>query len=84
MSLLNSEKITLIISIWILFVLIFTGRNNIELFLILIFIGIIAIREFADFFTSVNIKDRLNIFIYTFIVIFLVILGKKILTILSI
>ena len=81
---LMSEKITLIIAIWILIILIITGNTNLEIFFILIFIGILIIRELSDVFTSTNLKDRMNLFIYFFILIFIVIVGQKILTILNI
>ena len=81
---LMSEKITLIIAIWILIVLIITGTTNLEIFFILIFIGVLIIRELSDVFTTTNLKDRMNLFIYFFIFIFIVIVGQKILTILNI
>ena len=80
---LMSEKITLIISIWILFVLFITGNENIELFFILILVGVLIIRELSDKFTSIHLKDRMNIIIYIFVFIFIIIVGKKILTILN-
>jgi hypothetical protein len=79
-----SEKITLIIATWILIALLVTGNTNLEIFFILIFIGILIIRELADVFTSTNLKDRMNLFIYFFIMIFIIIVGQKILTILNI
>ena len=78
-----SEKITLIIAIWILFVLFITGDGNIELFFILVLIGVLIIRELSDRFTTEHLKDRMNIFIYFFVFIFVIIIGKKILTILG-
>jgi hypothetical protein len=81
---LMSEKITLIIAIWILIVLLITGNTNLEIFFILIFIGVLIIRELSDIFTTTNLKDRMNLFIYFFIIIFIVIVGQKVLTILNI
>ena len=79
-----SEKITLIVATWTLIVLFITGNNNLEIFLILIFIGILIVRELSDIFTTINLKDRMNIFIYIFALIFIVIVGKKIINILGI
>jgi len=81
---LMSEKITLFIAGWILFVLIITGDVNLEIFFILIFIGVLIIRELTDVFSSVNLRDRMNIFIYIFLIIFMVIVGKKVLTIIAV
>lgn len=79
-----SEKISLILTIWILIVLFITGDANLEIFFILIFIGVLILRELTDVFTTINLKDRMNIFIYLFIFIFIVIVGKKIINVLSI
>jgi len=81
---LMSEKITLTITGWILFVLIITGDANLEIFFILIFIGVLIIRELTDVFSSVNLRDRMNMFIYIFLIIFMVIVGKKVLTIIAV
>lgn len=79
-----SEKIALVIAGWILVVLLITGDANLEIFFILIFIGVLIIRELTDVFTTTNLKDRMNIFIYIFLIIFMVIVGKKIISIISI
>ncbi|MCK4349177.1 MAG: hypothetical protein KAW47_11240 [Thermoplasmatales archaeon] len=79
-----SEKITLVIAGWILLVLFITGDANLEIFFILIFIGVLIVRELTDVFTTVNLKDRMNIFIYLFILVFIVIVGKKIISVLAI
>lgn len=77
-----SEKITIVIALWILFVTIVTGIENLEIFFILIFIGVLIIRELTDVFTSSDLKNRMNLFIYFFLIIFMVIVGRKIMSIL--
>lgn len=79
-----SEKITLVVAGWILIVLLITGESNLELFFVLIFIGVLVVRELTDVFTSSNLKERMNLFIYIFLIIFMVIVGKKVMEILSI
>ena len=79
-----SEKITLVIAGWILLVLFITGDSNLEIFFILIFIGVLIVRELTDVFTTTNLKDRMNIFIYLFILVFILIVGKKIISVLAI
>ena len=79
-----SEKIALAIAGWILVVLFITGEANLEIFFILIFIGVLIIRELTDVFTTINLKDRMNMFIYIFLLIFIVIVGKNIISIISI
>jgi hypothetical protein len=79
-----SEKITFIISVWILLVLVITGDANLEIFFILIFIGVLIVRELSDIFTTEDLKGRMNLFIYVFILIFIAIVGNKIITILQV
>jgi hypothetical protein len=79
-----SEKITLIVVAWILIVLLITSDTNLEIFFILIFIGVLIVRELTDIFTTVNLKDRMNVFIYMFILVFIIIVGQKIINILGI
>ena len=52
-----SEKITLIIAGWIILVLFITGDSNLEIFFIMIFIGVLIVRELTDVFTTINLKD---------------------------
>ena len=79
-----SEKITLVLSVWILIILIVTGDANLEIFFILIFIGVLVLRELTDIFTTSDLKDRMNLFIYIFLIIFVIIVGRKILEILNV
>lgn len=79
-----SEKITLIIAVWILLMMIITGEGNLEIFFILIFIGVLIIRELTDIFTSSDLKQRMNLFIYLFLFLFIIIVGNKVISILNI
>lgn len=79
-----SEKITLIITVWILLMMIITGEGNLEIFFILIFIGVLIIRELTDIFTSSDLKQRMNLFIYLFLFLFIIIVGNKVISILNI
>jgi len=79
-----SEKITVVFSAWTIAMLFLTGDENLEIFFVLIFIGVLVTRELTDVFAPSNLKDRMNSFIYIFLIIFIVIVGKKIITILGI
>ena len=79
-----SEKITLFIAIWIIVVLFITGDSNLEIFFVLILVGMLVAREFTDRFTTIHIKQRLNIFILMFIIIFMVLVTRKIINVWSI
>ena len=80
---LMSEKITLVVAAWILIAFFITGDTDLEVFFILIFIGVLITRQLTDVFTTSNLKDRIDIFIYVFIILFVVIVGKKIINILG-
>jgi len=79
-----SEKITLVIILWILLVFLITNDADLELFFVLIFIGILIIRALTDVYITTTLKHRLNLFIGLFIGVFVVIVGNKIITILAV
>jgi len=73
-----SEKITLFVAVWVVVMLFVTGDANVEIFIILIFVGLLIAKEITDRFTDIRLKHRMNVFIFVFIIVFLVIAGKKI------
>lgn len=79
----TSEKITLVITLWILLALIITKDTDFELYFVIVFIGILVIRALTDVYITTTLKNRMNILIYIFIIIFSVIVGNKIITILN-
>lgn len=80
----TSEKITLVIALWILLVLLITKDTDLELFFVLIFIGVLIIRALTDVFITTALKHRMNLLIYVFLFIFIIIVGNKIITIVNI
>jgi len=79
-----SEKITILVAAWSIIILFITSGTELEIFFILILIGFVAIKEFTDRYTSVNLKRKFNIFIFAFLIIFIVIITEKIINILNI
>ena len=79
-----SEKITLFVAVWIIVALFITGNADLEIFFVLIFVGMLIVKEFTDRFTTVHIRHRMNIFIYIFAIVFIVIIGEKIISLLDI
>lgn len=67
-----------VIVAWTLIVFIITINVNTEILSILTFLGILVIKEITDQFTSVHFKNRLNIFIFAFILLFTFIVVKRI------
>jgi len=79
--LLMSEKITMVLSIWVLLLIFITYTTSLEIFFILIFIGTLVTKELTDEFTAPNLKKRLNIFIIIFLIAFIAIISQKIINI---
>jgi len=79
-----SEKLTVIIAVWIVFLFVMTRNVDMETFFVAIFIGILVIKELSDEFTTKYQKYELNIFIFAFLLVFVLIIGKKIISISSI
>ena len=78
-----SEKLTLIIILMTTIILIISGDNPLELFFIMILIGVLILRELIETIASSDLKDRINFFIYAGLIIFIVIIVEKIIYILA-
>jgi hypothetical protein len=79
-----SEKITLFVAMWIIVALFITGDADLEVFFVVVLVGMLIIKEFTDRFTTVLIRHRMNIFILVFIIVFIALVGKKIISLLNI
>ncbi len=73
-----SEKIALAMGLWVTFVLIISFNSGLEVFLTLILIGVLIIREITDSFTAVKSKERTDLFVYAFTVVFAIIVVRRI------
>jgi len=78
-----SEKIALAMIVWVMFSLVLALSSGLEVLLILILIGVLIIRELTDSFTPVKTKDRVDFFIYAFLLVFAVIVIRRVWEILS-
>ena len=81
---LTSEKITLIITAWIIIMFNITGDSDLDIFFTLIFIGILIIKILSDLFTTKKFKFRMNAIISVFLIIYIVIITQKIMNIVNI
>jgi len=79
-----SEKITLFVAVWIIVALFITGDADLEVFFVVILVGMLIAREFTDRFTTIHLKQRMNIFILMFIIVFMVLVTRKIINVWSI
>lgn len=57
--------------------------ETLEVFFVLLLLGILVLRELTDMYTTQPVKDRINFFIYTSLFIFGLIVARKVYTILS-
>ena len=80
----SAGQITLVIIMWILSIFFITVDIDLDIFLILIIIGILTIKEVTDEFMNVQLKNRMKVLSYVFLIIFIVIIGQKIINILNI
>ena len=78
-----SEKITLIMLSMTIIFLIITVGSGLEVFVVLILIGVLILRELTESFAPNDFKDRINFFIYTGLVIFTVIVVNKVIDVLE-
>ncbi|MGA1873742.1 MAG: hypothetical protein ACMUHY_08720 [Thermoplasmatota archaeon] len=76
------SKLVLVLASWISICLLFV--ESLEVFFVLILLGILVIRELTDSYTSRPLKDRVNFFIYTFLFIFTFIVVRKVYLILQV
>jgi len=79
-----SEKITLFIATWTIIMLFAIGNAAIEIFFVLILIGLLIAKELTNRFTVSQLKNRINIFILVFLIAFIAFVGKKIISVLDI
>jgi hypothetical protein len=79
-----SEKITLYIVAWMIFLLFIASDTGLEIFFILIIIGFIIIKELTDRFTTSSIKFKMNAFIFIFMIVFILLIITRIINILEI
>lgn len=79
-----SEKILLAITIWILFLFLVTGNIDLEMYFILIFTGVLVVKELTDIYVTKKFRLRMNFFIFGFLLIYVLIISQKIINILDI
>ena len=80
-NLLFSEKLTLVLSIFILFIFLITDTSSLELFFILIYLGLLIIKELTKDFTPTYLERKLNVFVIGFFIIFIIIIIKRVMAI---
>ena len=75
---LMSEKITLYMAVWMIFLLLITSDVELEIFFILVVLGFIIIKELTDRFTTRLFKYKMNFFIFLFMIVFIILVMARI------
>ncbi|MFP3872409.1 MAG: hypothetical protein ACOC55_04350 [Candidatus Natronoplasma sp.] len=78
-----AQKLALAMAVWTSLVLTLVGGHNVELFVILLLIGLLISRELSSVYIRTSTADRLDGFIQVGIVVFIGIVARRILSILG-
>ncbi len=78
------QKIVVAMGLWTSLCLILVSGHNLELFGILLLIGILISRELTSTYTDLITGDRMDTFIYIGIIFFVAVVSRRILNILEI
>ncbi len=73
-----SQKIMLAMVIWTVASTVISSGSDFEVFFTLEVIGLLIIREFVDSFATVDIKERLDLFIYAGLFVFVIIVLRRV------
>jgi len=76
-----NDRITITLISWTLLLFIITA--DIEIFFVLIFLGILITKEMTDIYTTKTFKTKLNVYIFTFLFIYGILISQKIITIIQ-
>jgi hypothetical protein len=77
----QKNHIILVMSLWVIFLFVITGNNPPEIYFLMIAIGITAIKELTNEIITPVFKQKLNIFVFLFFLIFLAIVTQKIISV---
>ena len=77
----QETQITIVTIAWILSLFFITENSDLEIFFILILIGMLLLKEGTDDLTTIYFKNRMNIFISVFFIVFVAFIGKKVISI---
>jgi len=76
--------ITLFVTAWILIIFSITIYLELDTYLILVILGLLTFKELTDEFVDHHLKKRMKFLSYIFLIIFIVVLGQRIISILNI
>ena len=77
------KKITIALTAWASVCLLMVGDSGIELYGILLLIGVLISRELSSVYISPEIGERMDVFIYVGIIFFIAVVARRVLEILG-
>ncbi len=78
-----AEKIALILILWIILIYVMTSVDDIDIFFIFVYLGILLMKVFSTDYVSSRLKQKINVFVIAFLVIFIIVIARRILTIVN-
>jgi DNA-directed RNA polymerase subunit RPC12/RpoP len=79
-----SEKIAMVLILWIILIYTLTGVNNIDIFFIFTYLGVLIMKVISTEYISPQLKQKINVFTIAFLFIFIIIIIRRIFTIIPI
>ncbi|MBN1786151.1 MAG: hypothetical protein JW825_04080 [Candidatus Methanofastidiosa archaeon] len=83
MAMKRTDLVSMLFIIWTAILILFASDADISLFIILLFIGFLILRELFDNVLSNTHKDRLNFYLYLGIIFFAITVIEKVMAIIG-
>ena len=80
----DGQEIFIIFTIWLFICLMITYNIDADIFLIVVILGILTLREFLFGSVSSRLEKRLHLLFYSLLIIFIIIIVQRVITILGI
>jgi len=80
----TGKEVFIIFTLWLFVSLLITYNIDADIFLIIVILGIIVLREFLSGSVCPRLEKRLNMLFYGLLILFILIIGKRIINILNI
>lgn len=73
-----SEKIALILIFWIVLFYFLPGIQDIEVFIIFVYLGILFVKVFSTGYVSAKLQQKINVFTFVFLILFILLIIRRI------
>jgi len=80
----TGKKLIVILILWIFLIFIISYNLDAEIFLINVILGILILKEFLTDYMSVPLKKRTTLLFYLLIIVFITVIGQKVINIITI